>query len=501
MSTGVTGGVAPREAHQDDDHDHEAPEGWVPATETVTLTSVGIDIGSATSHVIFSRLVMERQGHALSSRYEVVERTVLARSPVWLTPYSDERTIDAAEISRLVHQAYSEAGLRPDSVDTGAVIVTGEAARKSNADRIAAALASAAGDFVCATAGAVLEGVLVSHGSGALAASRTRGPVLNVDIGGGTTKLVMVDAGRVDHVHALNVGGRLIAWDDDRVVLRLEHAGAVLARRAGVEVVVGARFSEQDALAVAQVAADAVVGAMAGSPSRAAADQELDITDPLPPHGCRTAMFSGGVGRLVVERDAGSYGDLGDLIAAELVQRLADGPWQVVPPQETLRATVVGVGQFAVQLSGNTISVSSLDALPLRNVQVVSLPAQDTWDASTIRGGVLNGLRRLDREDGDGAIALSLTLPPPTSPRDIAGMAEALAGALPRTIAAGHPVVVVVDQDVAGLLGHLIRGEVEFPGPLVVLDQVTVRELDFLDVGTVQEPSGVVPVVVKSLIF
>ena len=131
---------------------------------------------------------MERQGIRLSSAYSVVERRVVARSEVTLTPYASARRIDTDALARFVDGAYAAAGWTRETVDTGAVIATGEAARKENAAAIVGLFSGQSGKFVCATAGHHLEALLAAHGSGAVALSRSPETplVLNVDIGGGT---------------------------------------------------------------------------------------------------------------------------------------------------------------------------------------------------------------------------------------------------------------------------------------------------------------------------
>jgi ethanolamine utilization protein EutA len=182
------------------------------ATERLRLRSVGIDIGTTTSHLIFSELELERQGIRLSSAYVVVERKVAHRSDVILTPYSSERRIDTDALAKFIERSYAEAGWKPDDVDTGAVITTGEAARKENAAAIVALFSGQAGKFVCATAGHHLESLLAAHGSGAVALSRSAATplVLNVDIGGGTTKLAVCRDGRVEETAAIDIGARLM---------------------------------------------------------------------------------------------------------------------------------------------------------------------------------------------------------------------------------------------------------------------------------------------------
>src|SRR6195256_6663393 len=136
----------------DHDHDHfefdddgpiEQNPIWM--QDHVTLVSVGIDIGSAGTQVIFSRINLRRYGEDLTSRYYVVSRETLYQSPVALTPYQSEERIDDAGLGRIIDEAYEAAGLHPDQIDTGAVILTGEALRGENAEGIARVLSGTGG--------------------------------------------------------------------------------------------------------------------------------------------------------------------------------------------------------------------------------------------------------------------------------------------------------------------------------------------------------------------
>ncbi|MCH7483002.1 MAG: ethanolamine ammonia-lyase reactivating factor EutA, partial [Chloroflexi bacterium] len=150
------------------EHDHDGDDLYEQEEEhplwkldTITLTSVGIDVGTATSQIIFSKLVLRRLGLELSSRFVVVERTTLYRSPVWFTPYTPNRErIDDEALGQLVATAYADAGIAPDGVDTGAIILTGEAIRRDNARAIADLFAERSGNFVCASAGHNFEALL-----------------------------------------------------------------------------------------------------------------------------------------------------------------------------------------------------------------------------------------------------------------------------------------------------------------------------------------------------
>jgi len=173
------------------------------------LRTVGIDIGSTTSHAMFARLRLQRLADSLSSRYVVVERTVLHRSPIVLTPYAAGDLIDATALAADIATWYSSAGLTRADVDTGAVILTGTALESRNARELADLFADEGGAFVCATAGHALEARLAAHGSGSVARSRREHTtILHVDVGGGTTKLAQIEDGAIVATTAIAVGAR-----------------------------------------------------------------------------------------------------------------------------------------------------------------------------------------------------------------------------------------------------------------------------------------------------
>src|ERR1700682_2811906 len=106
----------------DHEHDDDHPDGAFAGpisqndfyyTDNIELTTVGIDVGSSTAHLIFSRLHLQRLGQYLSSRYVVVKREMLHRSPILLTPYRADNTIDAEALDGFIQRADAEAGLTP----------------------------------------------------------------------------------------------------------------------------------------------------------------------------------------------------------------------------------------------------------------------------------------------------------------------------------------------------------------------------------------------------
>lgn len=466
------------------------------ATERLRLRTVGIDIGTTTSHLIFSEIVLERQGILLSSAYGVVERNVIHRSEVSLTPYASGRRIDTEALSAFIERSYREAGWAPDDVDTGAVITTGEAARQENAAAIVALFSGQAGKFVCATAGHHLESLLAAHGSGAVHRSREPATplVLNIDIGGGTTKLAVCRDGRVEETAALDIGARLFAWDAAGTITTATRAGARVAGEAGVRIAAGDRRDERALEAVAERIGDLALRVAGGRPFD---DPGLWLTEALATKGPFPAvMFSGGVGEYVNGRQDQEYGDLGRLLGRAILRRAAD--LTVLEPVESIRATCIGASQYTVQVSGDTLFVSDPGILPLRNLAAVAVHPEAA-DADAIAEEIRRGITRLDREDGSFALAIRWRHGPAHAALRAlcGGIAEGTRGHL----AAGGPLVVVLDADVAGIVGQILESELHVDAPLVCVDQIALSDLDFIDIGTVVPEHAVVPVVVKSLVF
>src|SRR5438105_6856429 len=303
--------------HEGDDHDHDdlrsvdhhgddagggsggGDDGGLDVTwalDNVELTTVGVDVGSSTSHLLFARLHLQRLTQSLSSRFVVVQREVLHRSPILLTPYRpDDGLIDVQALEQFVEAAYAEAGLTPKDVDTGAVILTGAALERANARAVAELFAGSGGKFVCASAGHNLEGILAAHGSGAVALSHQRGEtLLHVDAGGGTTKLGLLHDGEVLHTAAIHVGGRLVAFDADNRITRIEPSATMVGQQLGVPLRLGGRLSTEDRRRLADALIDILLDYLNGREPSALGKRFL-LTAPLELDGHRPAglTFSG----------------------------------------------------------------------------------------------------------------------------------------------------------------------------------------------------------------
>ncbi len=497
----------------DHDHDHDfdgAPNAadhalWV--QDNVILNSVGIDIGSAGTQVVFSKIHLQRVADQLSTRYVVVSREPIYQSPSTLTPYQSDTLIDAQALGEIIERAYAAAGVHADNVDAGAVILTGEALRRENGQAIASVLAEQGGEFVCATAGHHMECMLAVYGSGAARRSHDAATrILNIDIGGGTTKLGLVDKGELRATAAVHLGGRLLVVDDSGRITRLDPAGRGHALRAGFDWQLGSVVTRQQLAQVAQGMADALLRIL----QQQFTDSDLAdllLTDPLPTlQDLGGIMFSGGVGEYVYGRESRDFNDLGKLFGQAIRARLDAGalPWPLLPAGECIRATVLGASEYSVQLSGNTTFVSNPGALlPRKNLQVVPLAfvLPDTIVAAEVTQALQKSFLRHDLVEGEQDNALSLRWSGAPAFARLAALAEGLLSAIPNTLRSGRPLYVVADGDIALTLGHLIKDDPRVTGEVLVIDGITLWGFDFIDLGRIRMPSLTVPVTIKSLVF
>jgi ethanolamine utilization protein EutA len=479
------------------------------AADNVELTTVGIDIGSSTSHLMFARVHLQRLSAALSSRFVVVERKILWQSPILLTPYRPDYTIDVDELAGFIGGCYAYAGIEREQVDSGAVILTGEALKRRNARAIADLFSDEAGKFVCASAGHHMECQMAAHGSGAIALSRGhKATLLNVDIGGGTTKFALIENGRVLATCAIAVGGRLIVEDEEHSLTRIEPPAEEVAKALGIELALGKPLAAGDRQRIATRMARLVMG-LIDLRQPGELGRSLLVTEGWPAHfankGVDAMTFSGGVAEYLYKRETRRFGDLGSDLAEELRHALAhrrDLP-PVWDPGQGIRATVIGAAQFSVQISGNTILIADPDKLPLQNLPVLSceLSLGEEIAPAAVAAAVQGALARADFEEGESPVALSFPWRGDPSHTRLHAVAAGICAALPRTLQEQLPLVLLIDGDVGKSLGRIIRHEITPDADVIAIDGVQLKEFDYVDIGNVIELTNVVPIIIKSLLF
>lgn len=462
-----------------------------------SIVSAGVDIGTTTSQLVLSRLEMADVSPAFSvARIEITGREVMHRGEVGFTPVLPDGRLDGSALREMVAREYARAGVEPDAVEVGAVIVTGESAGRLNAREVADALAGCAGSFVAATAGAELEAILAGHGSGAAERSRREGiSVLNLDVGGGTANAALFRDGRCRDAWAMDVGGRLLRIAPGGGLLEVSDRIRPLVAELGLDLVPGRRPDPGDLSTLLRAMASALLdGALGreGTPGRRA----LRIGRASLGLPADVVTVSGGVGACLGTGDDSvdpfRFGDAGPLLARALREVFAAEGLFLEPADETLRATVIGAGSHAVAVSGSTVACSP-EALPLRDVPVARLfEPGEPEDFGRVR----ERLERAQARHGSTPAAFWLEGLPAMAWRDVVALAEAFAG-----FYRGRkgPVLALSRHDFAKALGQAIAVRGAPPGGVVCLDGVSLDDGDYVDIGT---PLGeVVPLVVKTLVF
>ncbi len=506
-----TGGRGVWHLHGDDaDHAHEMSAGargamveHIRKLDNVHLTTVGIDIGSSTSHLMFAKVHLRRQANSLSSQFVVVNREVLWRSPICLTPFVDDNTIDITRLRAFLDEAYAVSGYSANDVDSGAVILTGEAIKRSNARAIAELFAAQSGRFVCASAGHHLECVLAANGSGATSLSRMEGrTLLHVDIGGGTTKFALVRRGEILGTCAIAVGGRLLAMDAAGRLVRADESALEMALGLGLNFKLGEIPAAGAVVTLVQALAEAVVTTLQGRALKPS-QQHLYLTEPLLHAGSIDAItFSGGVSEYLHGRETAIFGDIALPLAQALRRAFDDGRINVPlrDPGQGIRATVIGASQFSVQVSGRTTHVSDSRVLPLHNVPVIALALDETTPQAEVAARVGAALAVATLQAGD---PLALAFRWQGDPEHF--RLHAVAAGIRDAVCSGAPQIgclaLLIDGDVGETLGYLLQHELHFAPSLVSIDGLQLQALDYVDIGEVLHPSQVLPIVIKSLLF
>ncbi|HWO43804.1 MAG TPA: ethanolamine ammonia-lyase reactivating factor EutA [Candidatus Eisenbacteria bacterium] len=497
----------------DDIYDHDHPENFaiqegeivtdIEGLEMFSLKSVGIDIGSSTSHLIFSLITLRREGASLSGKFRVTQREVLYRSPIMLTPYLSPTRIDTDKVKQFIQDAYREAGLTPEDVDTGAVIITGEALKKENAQPIVEFFAKYSGKFICAAAGHNHEALLAAYGCGAVDLSKSEHKtVLNVDMGGGTTKFSLIEDGVVTQTASINIGARLIAFDEHDTVTRVEDAGRLLMRELGYDVEVGRSIGAEQKEALAAYMAEILFEMIEAGPVSSMA-KRLMVTPPFTGYpGVKRLdhiVFSGGVSEHVYDRDRNAYGDVGPLLGKHVRRRLRSLPKAMLrEPVEGIRATVIGAGEYTIQASGNTSYVSNPGALPVHGLKVIQAVVRD---GEPVGDALKLALKKFDLPRFTGGLALSLTVKGVPDYQSVRRIAEGIASVLADAGDRRCPLYLTLDLDIAKSLGGMLKDEFGVERDIIAVDGIEVGDLDYIDIGECLGITEVIPVTVKSLMF
>lgn len=470
------------------------------------LLSVGIDIGTSTTQLVISRLTLENRAGPFSvPRIAIGEKEVLYRSAIHFTPLLSETAIDAEGVRAIVAEEYRKSGFRQADISTGAVIITGETARKENARQVLAALSDFAGDFVVATAGPDLESILAARGAGMDEYSKEHHEkILHFDIGGGTSNLAFYENGALTATGCLDVGGRLIKTERGRITYvspALERLGMSVS---GVPIPrVGDRAEES----ILEPVVSALTRALEQAAGLIPPDSLLEAlmtkdTTWTPPKGVDGVSFSGGVADCIWSppEEAFAYGDIGVLLGRAIAVSPAFQRAGIVRGTETIRATVVGAGSHSTQVSGSTIFYRNV-SFPLKNLPVLRLTAEEESGGDKLAAALREKAGWFADQGGMTQIALSLQGEPNPAYGRIQDLARGIKAGMEPLLERGMFPVIAVEGDMAKVLGQTLWPLLGAEGAILCLDGISAGSGDYLDIGAPVAGGAVLPVVVKTLAF
>ncbi|MHA1196679.1 MAG: ethanolamine ammonia-lyase reactivating factor EutA [Promethearchaeota archaeon] len=475
--------------------------------EYLKLISVGIDIGTSTSHLIFSRLTLkrERSFFNMSNRFFLINREIIYEGDIIFTPLIDRNTIDIEAIIQFCEEEYKKAKITRDMIDTGVVIVTGETAKKQNAVEIADRLSSESGKFVSATAGPNFEAFLGIKGSGIVALSRDRQKtIMNVDIGGGTSNIAIASKGEVVSTSCINVGGRLLGIDENFKIWLIEEPTKRLMKALRMNYQLGDTIPEEDVKKIARAYAEALVEVMLGDAKSPIAKMlmmtdDIDLTIPVDEYS-----FSGGIGEFIYNNSDSKiqYGDIGWYLAEEIKALVKENGMMVIEPENKIRATVIGAGSFSLSISGSTCYVDEEIDLPINNIPVLPvLVDQDNLTPEKLVKEIKRAYTQFDMVEGEDIVGLYFK--ERFLPRSdlLSIFAQGIEQALQNSIANKIPIVLLFRSDLAKILGLHIHRETTIKTNLICLDELELESGDFIDIGPPLYDTKAYPVTVKSLVF
>ncbi|WP_341729133.1 ethanolamine ammonia-lyase reactivating factor EutA [Brooklawnia sp.] len=473
---------------------------------TETIISVGIDVGTSTTEVVFSRLTIENvAGAFVVPRISIVDKTVSYRSQIYTTPLINPELIDVDALRAIVEGEYLAAGITPAEVHTGAAIITGETARADNAEQVLKALSELAGDFVVATAGPQLESVLAARGVGIDSWSKENPQVIaNLDIGGGTTNIAAYRFGQLLGASCLDIGGRLVRVADGTISYVSQQIRR-LAETSGIPLAVGDSADLGRLQTLARVMArHLAMGVGLAQPDEIHASMYTNAGHRLASEIIpKVISFSGGVADLV-DADRGldpfRYGDIGPLLGAAIADDSAFGLVKRYRGAETIGATVVGAGVHTTEISGSTIEYAR-ELLPIRNVPILRVTDDEAAEPARLAAAIKGQLALLNPDDPSLSVAISFAGSHINSFASVQETAQAIMDGAAEVLNGPNPLVVVLENDRAKVLGQSLAVRRGRRDDVVCIDSVHTGLGDYIDIGAPVGAGQAVPVVVKTLVF
>ena len=468
----------------------------------IEILSVGVDVGSSTSHLVFSNLVLKRDERSDSRRFHIQERNIVYEGRIINTPFLDNKTIDIDKLTDFLKEEYKSAGIDPADIQTGAVVVTGETAKKDNARQIVEALSKDAGKFVAATAGPNFESLIAAMGSGATNRSKNYNKtILSCDIGGGTSNIAISKNGEIISTSSISVGAVLLGVNPEGKIWRIDKPAIKVMEHIGLNYKIGDQMPREDIERIATKFAEVLIEVITGPASSSLARQLMVTNDLDFPEKIDEYSFSGGVAELIYGRN-GNYDDIGQILANKINSLKFKLASPVIEPVNKIRATVIGAGAYSLSISGSSGFMDNKLSFPIKNVPVLRVDVERSkLSVEHVVSQINISFHRFDLNEGEETVALYFKDPVRASYPKLELFAKSIEAALPISIENNIPIILIFEKDIACSVGNVIRRETGLKTNLLSLDELILEEGDWIDIGEPLVAGQVFPVTVKSLVF
>ena len=469
------------------------------------LNSVGIDIGTSTTQIVFSKIKIENTASLWTvPKVNIVNKEIVYRSQVYFTPLISSNTIDGTKLKKIIDQEYNLANIRKKDLDTGAVIITGETARKENAEEILNMLSDYAGDFVVATAGPDLESILAGKGSGAFEYSKEHSAtVINLDIGGGTTNAVVFQNGKTIDTACFDIGGRLIKISEDGQITYISEKIKSLSKNLHLGLEEGNYIDQEKLKVIVNILAETINNIINSDNTSKEYQHLITNHDFKKKYDYEAVFLSGGVADCVANEYSNwnQYGDIGILLGKEIRTEIVKTGKKVIYGQETISATVVGAGNHTTDISGSTIYYD-LGLLPIKNIPIIAISEEEEQLSSNDRIMVIEKKLNFMMKEGDTSlVALSINGNKGYGFKEIEELASDIIKSMKKIIDKNMPLIVLVEKDFGKSLGMCINNLIFPKNNLICIDSISVEHGDYIDIGVPVANGQVIPVVIKTILF
>ena len=475
-------------------------------SEEVVL-SVGIDLGTSTTQMIISKLHIKNMASSFTiPRITITDKEVVFKSDIMFTPILENNLIDVKAIENFVKTQYEKANISKSDIQIGAVIITGETARKENSSNVLQALSGYAGDFVVATAGPDLESIIAGRGAGAQTYSKEKHTtVVNLDIGGGTTNLALFYDDEVFDTGCLDIGGRLIKVNrQTQVIEYIAPKIKEIIAKENLDISLGQKTTAEKLQPIIKIMVNTLENSVGIGEKSPYYDMIITNKGLSFNRKIEAISFSGGVADCITQdnlADPFKYGDIGLLLGQGIANSVLVREFEVVKSVETIRATVVGAGSHTADISGSTITYKK-EILPIKNMPILKLSQQDeSGQKAEIAEAIKQKMKWYQLENEFQTIALGIKGEKNPTFQRVLDYAEAIVEGLDLIIQKKEPLVISVQEDMAKALGQCLFSVLPKDYPFVCIDSVKVENGDYIDIGMPVANGNVLPVVVKTLIF